>query len=39
MPVALQMGNKSNGVNIGADDEAGPNYTKQPVVNSFYERR
>ena len=24
---------------VGADDEAGPNYTKQPVVNSFYERR
>lgn len=24
---------------IGADDEAGPNYTKQPVVNSYYERR
>lgn len=24
---------------IGADDDAGPNYTKQPVVNSFYERR
>lgn len=23
----------------GADDEAGPNYTKQPVVNSFYEQR
>lgn len=24
---------------VGADDEAGPNYTKQPVVNSYYERR
>lgn len=24
---------------VGADDEAGPNYTKQPVVNSHYERR
>lgn len=23
---------------VGADDEAGPNYTKQPVVNSYYER-
>lgn len=21
----------------GADDSAGPNYTKQPVVNSYYE--
>lgn len=26
-------------VYIGADDEAGPNYTKQPVVNSYYVRR
>ncbi len=26
-------------VYVGADDEAGPNYTKQPVVNSYYERR
>lgn len=26
-------------VYVGADDEAGPNYTKQPVVNSFYEQR
>lgn len=24
---------------MGADDSAGPNYTKQPVVNSFYELR
>jgi SAM-dependent methyltransferase len=24
---------------VGADDEAGPNYTKQPVVNSYYEQR
>ena len=24
---------------VEADDEAGPNYTKQPVVNSYYERR
>ncbi len=23
---------------VGADDQAGPNYTKQPVVNSYYER-
>jgi len=26
-------------VYVGADDQAGPNYTKQPVVNSYYERR
>ncbi len=26
-------------VYVGADDDAGPNYTKQPVVNSHYERR
>lgn len=24
---------------VGADDEAGPNYTRQSVVNSYYERR
>lgn len=24
---------------VGADEKAGPNYTKQPVVNSHYERR
>jgi SAM-dependent methyltransferase len=24
---------------VGADDEAGPNYTKQPVINSYYVRR
>lgn len=24
---------------VGADDEAGPNYTGQPAVNSWYERR
>lgn len=23
---------------VGADDQAGPNYTKQPVVNSYYQR-
>ncbi len=22
---------------LGADDQAGPNYTKQPAVNSLYE--